>query len=63
MDFRSFHPFHDVGTQHIINELYLKDMELELVPGQGLLQVQVWCFVFYLFVLAPNVPLPNITLQ
>ncbi|CAK9074827.1 Putative Na(+)/H(+) antiporter GerT [Durusdinium trenchii] len=30
VDFRSFHPFHDVGTQHIINELYLKDMELEL---------------------------------
>ena len=30
VDFRSFHPFSDVGTQHIINELYLKDMYLQL---------------------------------
>ena len=30
MDFRSFHPFHHVGTQHIVNELYLKDMRLQL---------------------------------
>eukprot|EP00913_Durusdinium_trenchii_P024752 g23233.t1 len=36
VDFRSFHPFHDVGTQHIINELYLKDMELELVLADQL---------------------------
>ena len=30
MDFRSFHPIHDLGTQHIINELYLKDLKLQL---------------------------------
>ena len=34
VDFRSFHPFSDVGTQHIINELYLKDMHLQLATCQ-----------------------------
>ncbi|CAJ1377871.1 unnamed protein product [Effrenium voratum] len=37
VDFRSFHPFSDVGAQHIVNELYLKDLRLELVLEEQLL--------------------------
>lgn len=36
MDFRSFHPFHHVGTQHIVNELYMKDMRLQLALADQL---------------------------
>ncbi|CAL1138991.1 unnamed protein product [Cladocopium goreaui] len=36
VDFRSFHPFSDVGTQHVINELYLKDTQLQLVLAEQL---------------------------
>lgn len=36
VDFRSFHPFSDVGTQHIVNELYLKDMYLQLALAEQL---------------------------
>ena len=40
VDFRSFHPFHHVGTQHIVNELYLKDMRLQLALWLRYLQRQ-----------------------
>ncbi|CAE7174733.1 gerT [Symbiodinium pilosum] len=36
VDFRSFHPFHHVGTQHIVNELYVKDLRLQLVLADQL---------------------------
>ena len=40
VDFRSFHPFHNVGTQHIVNELYLKDQRLQLATSLHLLCVR-----------------------
>lgn len=30
IDFRTFHPIHHVGAQHVVNELYLKDTQLLL---------------------------------
>lgn len=33
IDFRTFHPYHHVGDVHVLNELYLKDMTLELPVG------------------------------
>jgi len=33
IDFRTFHPYHHVGAVHVINELYLKDLELVLPVG------------------------------
>merc|ERR1712048_1379675 len=31
IDFREFHPIDHVGTQHVVDELYLKDLKLKLV--------------------------------
>eukprot|EP00930_Biecheleria_cincta_P070208 TRINITY_DN57857_c0_g1_i1.p1 TRINITY_DN57857_c0_g1~~TRINITY_DN57857_c0_g1_i1.p1 ORF type:complete len:681 (+),score=103.35 TRINITY_DN57857_c0_g1_i1:156-2045(+) len=36
IDFRSFHPVHDIGAQHVVNELYLKDTILALALQERL---------------------------
>lgn len=36
IDFREFHPITDLGTQHVIDEIYLKDLHLKLKIQEAL---------------------------